>query len=111
MTEHEWLQKDKTHLQELEVAHLQTVQMEKTEKQSCLTNIETLKQKIGKLDDQLRLSKENLDTYVSPQAEDNNINDIPPNISGNTINKNYERIEYDAEEKELGTVAANSGID
>ena len=52
----------------------------------------------------------NLDTYVSPQVEADNIKDIPPNIAGNTINNNLEGIEYDAEQEELGVAAAaNSG--
>ena len=72
----------------------------KCERLELLNEIEMLKLKIGKLD-QLRLLKKNLDTYVSPQAETDNIKDIPPNIAGNTINKNLEGIEDDAELEEL----------
>ena len=83
----------------------------KREKQELLNEIETLKQKIGELDGQLRLSRENLDTDVSPQAEADNIEDIPPNVAGNAVNNNInnnnlEGIEYDAEQEELGAAAA-----
>ena len=53
--------------------------------------------------------KENLNTYVSLQAEADNIKDISTNIAGNTINSNLEGIEYDAEQEELGAAAANGG--
>ena len=56
----------------------------KCEKQKLLYKMEKLKQKIGELDDQLRLSKENL------QAEADIIKDIPPNIAGNAINHNLQ---------------------
>ena len=78
-------------------------------KQELLNKMEILKQKIGELDDQLRLLKENLDTYVSPQAEADNIEDVAPNIAGNTINNNFEGIEYDEEQEELGITAAANG--
>ena len=71
--------------------------------------MEMLKQKISELDEQLRLSKENLDTYVSLQAEADNIKDIPPKIAGNTINNNLEGIEYDVEQEELDSIAAANG--
>ena len=74
---------------------------------SCSTR-QTLKQKIGKLDDQLRLSKKNHNTDVSPQAETDNIKDIPPKIAGNAMNNNLEGSEYDVEQ-ELGAAAANGG--
>ena len=59
--------------------------------------------------DQLRLSKENLDTYVSPQDEADKIKDIPPNIADNTINNNLEEIEGDVEQEKLGVAAAADG--
>ena len=68
-----------------------------------------LKQKIGELDHQLRLSKENLDTYISSHVEVDNIKDILPKIAGDTINNDLEGIEYDAEQEELGAAAANGG--
>ena len=49
----------------------------KCEKQELLNEMEMLRQKICKLDDQLRLSKENLDTYISAQAEADDIKNIP----------------------------------
>ena len=52
--------------------------------------------------------KENLDTYVSLQAEADNIEDVPSNIAGNTVNNNLEGIEYNVEQ-ELGEAAANGG--
>ena len=76
----------------------------KHEKQELLNKMEM----IGGLDDQLRLSKENFNTYVNLQAEADNIKNILPNIVGNAINNNLERIAYDAEQ-ELGTAAADGG--
>ena len=72
---------------------------QKREKQELLNEMETLKQKIDKLDGQLRLLKENLDTYVRPQAEADNIVDIPSNVVDNAVNNNLEGIE-----EELGMV-------
>ena len=76
------------------------------EKQELLNEMKMLNQKIDELD-QLRLSKENFDIYISPQAEADNIMDIPPNA----INNNLEGIEYDVEQEELGAAvaAANGG--
>ena len=82
----------------------------KHEKQELLNRMETLKQKIGKFDDQLRLLKENFDSYVSPQAEADNIEDIPSNIVHSTVNNNLEGIEYDAEQ-ELSVAAADGNSD
>ena len=79
----------------------------KREKQELLDKMEMLKWKIDELD-QLRLLKENIDTYASPQTEADNIEDIASNIAGNTINNNFEGIEYDAKQ-ELGAAAANGG--
>ena len=76
----------------------------KHEKQELLNKIETLKQKIGKIDGQLPLWKEYLDTDISPQAEADNIEDIPPNIADNTI-----KIEYDAEQELDAATAADDG--
>ena len=78
----------------------------KCEKQELLNKMEMLNQKISEFD-QLRLLKENLDTYVSLQTEADNIKNIPPNIVGNAINNNLEEIEY-AEQEELGTAATNA---
>ena len=69
----------------------------KPEKQELLNEMGT--KKIGEFDDQLRLSKKNLHTYVSPQAEADNIEDIPPNVASNAVN-NLEEIDV---EQELGT--------
>ena len=78
------------------VAFIKEASEHECEKQELLNEMEMLKQKIGKLDDQLRLLKENFDTYVNPQAEADNIKEIPPNVAGNAINSNLEGIEYDA---------------
>ena len=70
----------------------------KCEKQELLNEMELLTQKLGELDDQLRLLKKKLDTYISPQAEADSIKDIPLNIADNAINNNLERIEYDVDQ-------------
>ena len=87
-------------------AFVKEVTEHKHEKQELLSKMETLKQKIGKLDYQLRILKENLYTYISPQAEADNIEDIPPNIAGNAVTNALERIVYDAEQEEHGAVEA-----
>ena len=69
----------------------------KYRKQEQLNEMEMLKQKIGEIDDQLRLLTENFDSYISPQAEADNIKDILPNIAGNAINNNLEGIEHNVE--------------
>ena len=81
------------------------------EKQELLNEMEMLNQKIDELDEQLRLSKENLVTYDSPQAEADNIKDIPSNIAGNTMNNYLEGIEYYVEQEVGVTAAANGGKD
>ena len=65
-----------------------------------------LKQKMGELDDQLRHSKENIDSYVCIKVEADNIKSIPPNIACNEINNNLEEIEDNEEQGEFGTAAA-----
>ena len=79
------------------------------DQQELLNEMKTLKQKIGELDEQLNLSKGNLDTYVSPRAEVDNIKVIPPNIAGNAVSNNLDGFEYDAEREELGVAEANDG--
>ena len=69
----------------------------KHEKKELLNETETQKEKIGQIDGHLRLLKENLDSHISPQAEADNMEDIPLNIAGNVVINNLERTEYDAE--------------